>query len=129
MVTSASCECQTRKQVENSFVHSESTNVASRLRTKIENKKLGADRNEAVSTPAYLGPVTSTYTARNTERYPFSILPFGVTAMRAAVGRLQKPVKRMVWPGSGVLVLCAVDWNDPAEYETVSARPTRNVLS
>ena len=41
-----------------------------------------------VSTPAYLGPVTSTYTVRNTERYPFSILPFGVTAMRAAVGRL-----------------------------------------
>ena len=35
---------------------------------------------------AYLGPVTSTYTARNTERYPFSILPFGVTA---TVGRLQ----------------------------------------
>ena len=29
------------------------------------------------------GPVTSTYTAR---RYPFSILPFGVTAARAAVG-------------------------------------------
>ena len=42
----------------------------------------------SVSTPAYLGPVTSTYTVRNTERYPFSILPFGVTVMRAAVGRL-----------------------------------------
>ena len=38
-------------------------------------------------TPAYLGPVTSTYTVRDTERYPFSILPFGVTAMRAAVRR------------------------------------------
>ena len=44
---------------------------------------------DGVSTPAYLGPVTSTYTVRNTERYPFSILPFGVTAMRVAVGRLQ----------------------------------------
>ena len=43
---------------------------------------------------AYLGPVTSTYTIRNTERYPFSILPFGVTAMRAAVGRLQQQCHR-----------------------------------
>ena len=42
-----------------------------------------------VSTPTYLGPVTSTYTVCNTERYPFSILTFGVTAMPAAVGRLQ----------------------------------------
>ena len=42
---------------------------------------------------AYLGPVTSIYTARNTERYPFSILPFGVTAMRAAVCRLQGRTK------------------------------------
>ena len=46
-------------------------------------------RQQCVSMMAYLAPVTSTYTARNTERYPFSILPFGVlTATRAAVGRL-----------------------------------------
>ena len=38
---------------------------------------------------AYLGPVTSTYTARNTEQYPFSILPLGVTTTHAAVTRLQ----------------------------------------
>ena len=52
-----------------------------------------------VSTPAYLGPVTSTYTVRNTERYPFSILPFGVTAMRAAVGRLQLVTNLSTWIG------------------------------
>ena len=34
---------------------------------------------------AYLGLVISTYTVRNTERYLFSILPFSVTATRAAV--------------------------------------------
>ena len=45
----------------------------------------GDETQETNSTPAYLGPVTSTYTVRNTERYPFNILPFGVTAMRAAV--------------------------------------------
>ena len=45
-----------------------------------------------VSILAYLGPVTSTYTACNTERYLFGILPFGVTATRAAVGRLQSPI-------------------------------------
>ena len=46
-----------------------------------------AQERYSASTPAYLGPVTSTYTVRNTERYPLSILPFGVTAMRAAVGQ------------------------------------------
>ena len=50
----------------------------------------GFSRRIMEGTPAYLGPVTSTYTVRDTERYPFSILPFGVTAMRAAVGRLQE---------------------------------------
>ena len=62
-----------------------------------------------VSTPAYLGPVTSTYTVRNTERYPFSILPFGVTAMRAAVGRLQVAPGRTGqtrWKNAGELASC-----------------------
>ena len=51
------------------------------------------DGHQSVSTLAYLGPVTNTYTARNTERYLFSILPFGVTAMRAAVGHLHREAK------------------------------------
>ena len=42
---------------------------------------------------AYLGPVTRIHTARNTEQYPFSILPFGVTAMCAEVCRLQGRTK------------------------------------
>ena len=44
---------------------------------------------------AYLGPVTSTYTARNTER-DISILPFGVTATRAVVGRLQRADRKVL---------------------------------